>query len=367
VRSAVAHPQPHGLAEQSLREDHQSEPNERKHSLRERVRAYREVARIQPHDGTANAALDSPSLSERNTSAPIEREHSAQESVRSAVAHPQPHGLAEQSLREDHQSEPNERKHSLRERVHLDVEHRPLHGRAEETLPEDHASAPAQPKHSAPKRAPIEVPHTRLHSLAETAAVDPPFPRLKHLQRVRDSRVAAHTHGPESQPANLPTTLAQQRQIDPGTAATMGTIVVVKRSNSRRVQNHDQMVHTIASLYPHHRVVVYDDQESISVLQLAQLFHQADLIVAPHGAGLVNMMACRPGTVVMEFVPIDGNSCFMNLAAQLGILYVGIGEYTASDNTFFVQLRHLREVLISLEHLHSTGQLGDEVRLLART
>jgi len=144
-------------------------------------------------------------------------------------------------------------------------------------------------------------------------------------------------------------------------ARGLPSILVVRRSNSRRVLNHDELMNVLYAAHPHHRVVVYDDQESISVLQLAQLFHQADLIVAPHGAGLVNMMACRRGTVVVEFTPFDGNPCFLNLAAQLGILYVGVGEYTLANNTFLVQPYHFLAVLTELAALYSAGRLGDEV------
>lgn len=54
----------------------------------------------------------------------------------------------------------------------------------------------------------------------------------------------------------------------------------------------------------------------------ARLFAGAEAIVAPHGAGLANMMFCKPGTKVLEFFPsnyIDAGLC--RLAHGIGLRY----------------------------------------------
>jgi len=53
-----------------------------------------------------------------------------------------------------------------------------------------------------------------------------------------------------------------------------------------------------------------------------RLFASAGIIVAPHGAGLANLMFCRPGTKVLEFFPanyIDDGLC--RLAVGMGMDY----------------------------------------------
>lgn len=62
----------------------------------------------------------------------------------------------------------------------------------------------------------------------------------------------------------------------------------------------------------------FDDSTDLGTVpqQLAR-FAQADVIVAPHGAGLVNMVAARPSTCVLEFIPdYHFNTCFINLGGR---------------------------------------------------
>jgi capsular polysaccharide biosynthesis protein len=62
--------------------------------------------------------------------------------------------------------------------------------------------------------------------------------------------------------------------------------------------------------------------ETLSVADQVRLFRGADVIVAPHGAGLTNLGFCRPGTRVIE-LQMDAycNWCFRNLAALMRLRY----------------------------------------------
>ncbi len=54
----------------------------------------------------------------------------------------------------------------------------------------------------------------------------------------------------------------------------------------------------------------------------ARLFASADVIVAPHGAALANLMFCRPGTKMLEFFPANYlDDCYCRLSRSLGLDY----------------------------------------------
>ncbi|ABI57710.1 glycosyltransferase family 61 protein [Alkalilimnicola ehrlichii MLHE-1] len=89
----------------------------------------------------------------------------------------------------------------------------------------------------------------------------------------------------------------------------------------------------------------------LSVPRQQALFADAEVIVAPHGAALTNLVWCRPGTRVVELVP-EGhrNPCFRDLAAQSGLDYrailcpaTGAGGGLTAD--IQVPLARLREAL----------------------
>ena len=57
------------------------------------------------------------------------------------------------------------------------------------------------------------------------------------------------------------------------------------------------------------------DLESMSVAQQAALFYRAECVIGPHGAGLVNLVFCRPGTKVIEIgTPHRPHPCFHAIA-----------------------------------------------------
>jgi len=78
--------------------------------------------------------------------------------------------------------------------------------------------------------------------------------------------------------------------------------------------------------------------ESLSLAAQAALFRQAELVVAPHGAGLTNLVFARPGTKVVELV-MDAYQhwAFRRLAALGGLEYDCVpGRALAGQKTDWV-------------------------------
>ena len=70
--------------------------------------------------------------------------------------------------------------------------------------------------------------------------------------------------------------------------------------------------------------------EELSMDEQAALFHQADYVVAPHGAGLSNLLYCRRGGArVIEFFPGPTDDCFYRLASDMDLPY----RYIISNET----------------------------------
>lgn len=62
--------------------------------------------------------------------------------------------------------------------------------------------------------------------------------------------------------------------------------------------------------------------ESLSIRQTAELMGEAEVVVAPHGAGLANLVFCRPPCRVIEFFGWHVSQEFWLLAEAVGLDYV---------------------------------------------
>ena len=62
--------------------------------------------------------------------------------------------------------------------------------------------------------------------------------------------------------------------------------------------------------------------EAMPLLKQVALFQQAECVVGPHGAGLTNLVFCRPGTQVVEIgTPYRPWTCFYEIAHHRGLAY----------------------------------------------
>ena len=65
-------------------------------------------------------------------------------------------------------------------------------------------------------------------------------------------------------------------------------IVVVKRSRRRELAQHDELLAALTAQFPEYRVRVFLAEGHVR--DHAQMFYNAAAIIAPHGAGLRNIM-----------------------------------------------------------------------------
>ena len=68
------------------------------------------------------------------------------------------------------------------------------------------------------------------------------------------------------------------------------------------------------------------DAASLSFVDQARFFERADLVVGAHGAGLVNVLHLRAGSIVVEILPkrSEALTCYLHMSAKLGLRYHGI-------------------------------------------
>ena len=79
-------------------------------------------------------------------------------------------------------------------------------------------------------------------------------------------------------------------------------------------------------------------------------FHRADVIVAPHGAALTNLLCARPASYVVELQPsTNTNLNYMKLAADLSLNYHGMHVTNSTfDHPMHVSITQIRDVVSSL-------------------
>ncbi len=119
--------------------------------------------------------------------------------------------------------------------------------------------------------------------------------------------------------------LFQQRLCDkipyfsnpPVTSGNKRILISRNDATSRRIANESNIMTALAPM-GFERVTL----SNLSVLDQAKLFHSASIIVAPHGAGLMNMLFASPSTALIEIAPESyQHPLFWYVAKWLGHWY----------------------------------------------
>ena len=117
----------------------------------------------------------------------------------------------------------------------------------------------------------------------------------------------------------------------------------------RRVMNEPELVACLAQ-YGFQKV----ELESMPFLDQVRLFHQAEVIVAPHGAALANIVFSPPGTKVIELQPWKLQDLFFSLSRSAGLDYYYLKSSTGPSDP----ANNQQQITIDLGLLRKTLQLA---------
>ncbi|HEY4194329.1 MAG TPA: glycosyltransferase family 61 protein [Mucilaginibacter sp.] len=93
--------------------------------------------------------------------------------------------------------------------------------------------------------------------------------------------------------------------------------IYIQRLSGRKISNEDEVISFLKTLS--FQVI---NPEKLSVAEQARNFSNARMVVGAHGAGLTNIVFCRPGTVVVDlFSPEWVNPCYWIIAEHLDLKY----------------------------------------------
>jgi hypothetical protein len=111
----------------------------------------------------------------------------------------------------------------------------------------------------------------------------------------------------------------------PGLVPASKRILVIQRTGgSRSLLNHDELVVGLQKHFPHASVDVFKDNPPPAVSELARMFFSAKVIIAPHGAGLSNILLATSKAVVIEVLIPPVVTCYVDLARELGNDWYGV-------------------------------------------
>jgi capsular polysaccharide biosynthesis protein len=96
-------------------------------------------------------------------------------------------------------------------------------------------------------------------------------------------------------------------------------IYIQRNEYERRVLNNNEIINYLKKQHSNIEWIIF---ESLSMLETIKLFNKASYIIAPHGAGLTNMLFCKEHTTIIEFMPFsDPNECYNHLSQMLNHKY----------------------------------------------
>ncbi len=144
-----------------------------------------------------------------------------------------------------------------------------------------------------------------------------------------------------------------------------GDVAVLKNALENRVRNVDGTLKIYISRAhsPNRRLVGESELEKrlveigfnvlyfedMSFSEQMDAVHGASMVVAPHGAGLSNLIAARSGTRVVELLSENWfNTCYAKLAVQMGLSYRFISTEPDVSGNYGVPVEKVMDVIASV-------------------
>lgn len=99
-------------------------------------------------------------------------------------------------------------------------------------------------------------------------------------------------------------------------------VLIQRKKNARSITNLNELKTSIHQHFPNYHIEVHDGEMPFRD-QMTQ-FMQTQVVIGAHGAGLVNMVSCAIGTIIIEFLTSEINICYTVMASKLMLRYYGI-------------------------------------------
>lgn len=100
-----------------------------------------------------------------------------------------------------------------------------------------------------------------------------------------------------------------------------------KNASGRKVINEEELVSYLSKFG--FKSITF---ESMSVSEQASLMSNAEAVVAPHGAGLTNLVFCNPGTKVIEFFSMHITNAYWLISQQCNLDYYSLKCADSENN-----------------------------------
>lgn len=108
--------------------------------------------------------------------------------------------------------------------------------------------------------------------------------------------------------------IPQAEQILSDQPFTKKVFISRKKASYRRILNEDEVFHMLEPLG-----FIRYNLEDLTVLEQVHLFHHAEVIIAPHGAGLVNLVFAQPNALIVELFQEHEDDAFWYLSQVIGL------------------------------------------------
>lgn len=135
---------------------------------------------------------------------------------------------------------------------------------------------------------------------------------------------------------SLPLVRALRREIlgvIPSAPPKEELTIVVKRRGAREVLNHRELVSSLKGpVWEFDAPHFYLNGSRLNLPNPFVGFSRASLLVGPHGAGLANLVAMRPGSHVVEIMTRELNIAYMTSSLMLGLHWTGVQDKEATHH-----------------------------------